>query len=182
MNTHWIHTVPGSLIIAAFVAWPMSRQDSANVHERIRFCLLSMLGFALLVWGFQQPPTGFHGSLGVFTVNGFVVAMMATVFLALLWFPRVADMMTETLLGFTDFPNDDQADLKYETRQIEEAVQLFRRGKRRRALRLCNRIIQSNSQYTSTATTLAFWIENPGRLEFARHPRAKLKFKGRFSD
>jgi hypothetical protein len=85
------------------------------------------------------------------------------------------------LLGCMDFPDDSQQDPKYETRQIEKAVQLFRRGRRHRALRLCNRIIESDSQYTSTAATLAYWIENPGTLRFDRPPRTTLLFKGRFA-
>ena len=44
-----------------------------------------------------------------------------------------------------------------------------------------NRIIESNSQYMSTATTLAYWIKNPGTLRFDRPPRTTLIFKGRFS-
>ncbi len=70
------------------------------------------------------------------------------------------------MLGCMDVSDDSPWDSKYETRQIEQAVQLFRTGRRRRALRLCNRIIESNSQYMSTATTLAYWIENPGTLRF----------------
>lgn len=181
MNTQWIYTVPGSFVIAAFLAWPMSRQDSDNLFERIRFCLLSMLGFAVLVWGSQQQPNSFHGDMGFLTVDGLVIAMMATAFLILLWFEKVIGMMTDLLFGCIDFSDDSQWDSKYETRQIEEAVQLYRRGKRHRALRLCNRIIESNSQYTSTATTLAYWIGNPGTLRFVRAPRTKLIFKGRFS-
>ena len=181
MITHWIYSVPGSLFIAAFLAWPMSRQDSETLFERLRFCGLSMLGVALLVWGFSQPLVGFHGEMGFFTVDGSVVALTAATFLILLWFDKVTGMMTDLLLGAMDFPDDSEWDSKYESRQIEEAVQLFRRGKRRRALRLCNRIIESNSQYTATATTLAYWIENPGRLRFNNPPRTTLKYKGRFS-
>lgn len=180
MNTHWIYTVPGSLVIAALLAWPMSQQDSRSLFERIRFCLLSMLGFALLVWGFRQEPKGFNGVMGFLTLDGPVIALMATAFLILLWFEKAIGMMTDLLLGCFDFPDDSQWDLKYETRQIEEAVQLFRRGKRHRALRLCNRIIESNSQYASTATTLAYWIENPGTLRFIRPPRTAPIFEGRF--
>ena len=181
MNTHWIYSVPGSLVIAAFLAWPMSEQDSLGLFERIRFCLFSMLGFALLVWGFRQQPNGFHGEMGFLTVDGPVIAIMATTFLILLWFERVIGMMADTLLGCMDFPDDSQWDPKYETRQIEEAVKLFRRGKRHRALHLCNRIIASNSQYTSTANTLVYWIENPGTLRFNKPPHTTLVFKGRFS-
>jgi hypothetical protein len=181
MNAHWIYTVPGSLVIAAILAWPMSQQDSQNMFQRIRFCLLSMLGYALLVWGFRQQPNGFHGDTGFLTIDGALIAMMATAFLMLLWFDKVTGMMTDMLLGCMEFPDDSQWDPKYETRQIEKAGQLFRRGRRHRALRLCNRIIESDSQYTSTAATLAYWIENPGTLRFDRPPRTTLLFKGRFA-
>ena len=181
MNTHWFYTVPGSLLVAAFLAWPISQQDSESLFDRIRFCLFSMLGFALLVWGFRQQPNGFHEGMGLLTADGPVIAMMAATFLILLWFDKVIGTMADMLLGCMDFPDDSQWDPKSETRQIEEAVQLFRRGKRRRALRLCNRIIASNSQYTSTANTLAYWIENPGTLRFNNPPRTTLVFKGRFS-
>jgi hypothetical protein len=107
--------------------------------------------------------------------------MMAVAFLMLLWFDKVTGMMADMLLGCMDVSDDSPWDSKYETRQIEQAVQLYRRGKRNRALRLCNRIIESNSQYTSTATTLAYWIENPDTLRFIKPPRTSLRFKGRFS-
>jgi hypothetical protein len=181
MNTHWIYSVPESFLIAALLAWPMSQQESQSLFERIRFCLLSMVGFALLVWGLQQQPNSFHGAMGFLTVDGSVIAMMATTFLILLWFDKVIGMMTDMLLGCMDFPDDSPWDPKYEARQIEEAAQLFRKGKHHRALRLCNRIIESNSQYTSTATTLAYWIENPGTLRFIKPPRTALVFKGKFS-
>ena len=181
MNTHWIYTLPGSLVIAALLAWPMSQQDSQTLYERIRFCLLTMLGFALLIWGSCQQPNGFHGSMGYLTVDGSTIAMMAAAFLILLWFDKAIGMMADTLLGSMDFPDDSPCDPKYEARQMEEAVQLFRSGKPRRALRLCNRIIESNSKYMSTATTLTYWIENPGTLRFNKPPRTMLKFKGKFS-
>ncbi len=181
MNTHWLYSVPGSLLIAAFLAWPISQQDSQSLFERIRFCLLSMLGFALLAWGFQQQPNGIHGSMGLLTVDGSVIIMMATAFLILLWFDKVTGMMTEMLLGCMDFRDDSSWDPKYEAKQIEKAVRLFRGGRRHRALRLCHRIIKSNSQYTSSATTLAYWIENPGTLRFNRPLRTTLLFKGRFA-
>jgi hypothetical protein len=180
MNMHWIYTVPGSLVIAALLAWPVSRQDSEDLSDRIRFCLLSMLGGALLVWGFQQPLAGFHGDPGFFAVNRFVIAMMATAMLTWLWLGKIAGMVSDTLFGCVDFSDDTELDVTYETRQIEEAVQLFRRGKRRRALRLCNRIIESDSQYASTATTLAFWIENPGRLRLFSPARTTLRERKRF--
>jgi hypothetical protein len=181
MNTYWIYTVPGSFLIAAILAWPMSQKESQSLFDRIRFCLLSMMGFALLIWGLQQPPNGFHGGMGFLMVDGSVIAMMAVAFLMLLWFDKVTGMMADMLLGCMDVSDDSPWDSKYETRQIEQAVQLYRRGKRNRALRLCNRIIESNSQYTSTATTLAYWIENPDTLRFIKPPRTSLRFKGRFS-
>jgi hypothetical protein len=181
MNAHWVYTVPGSLIIAALLAWPMSQQDSQTLYERIRFCLLTMLGFALVIWGSGQQPNGFHGNMGYLTVDGSTIAMMAAAFLILLWFDKATGMMADTLLGCMDFPDDSPCDPKYEARQMESAVQLFRSGKPRRALRLCNRIIESHSQYMSTATTLAYWIENPGTLRFNNPPRTTLIFKGRFS-
>ena len=182
MNTHWIYTVPGSLVIAALLAWPMSRQDSENLFERIRFCLLSMLGGALLAWGFQQQPNGFRENMSFLMVDGHVITMMAAIFLMLLWVEKVVGMLADSVLGCIDFPDDCQWDPTYETRQIEEAVQLFRSGKLHRASRLCNQIIESNSQYASTATTLAYWIENPGTLRFISPPRTTIKFKGRFSN
>lgn len=106
MNTHWIYTVPGSLVIAALLSWPMSRQDSQSLFERIRFCLLSMLGYALLIWGFRQQPNGFHGNMGFLTVDGPVIALMAAAFLILLWFDKVIGTMTDMLLGCMDFPDD----------------------------------------------------------------------------
>ena len=140
-----------------------------------------MLGFALVIWGSRQQPNGFHETMGYLTVDGSTIAMMASAFLILLWFDKAIGMMADTLLGCMDFPDDSPCDLKYEARQMEEAVQLFRSGKRRQALCLCNRIIESNSQYMSTATTLAYWIENPGTLRFNKPPRTTLIFKGRFS-
>jgi hypothetical protein len=181
MNTHWIYTVPGSLVIAALLAWPMSEKDSETLFERVRFCLLSMLWGTLLVWGFRQPPAGFHENMGILTVDGSVVAFTAAVFLIILWFDKMTGMLTDLVLGCVDFPDDSSWDPTYETKQIEKAVQLFQRGRRHRALRLCHRIIESNSQYTSTASTLAYWIENPCTLRFNRPPRITLVFKGRFS-
>ena len=181
MNTHWIYTVPGSLIIAALLAWPMSEQNSESLYERIRFCLLSMLGGALLVWGFRQPSSGLNGNLGFLTVDGPVVVLMAVIFLMMLWFNKVIGMMSDLLLGCFDVPDHSPWDANYETGQIEKAVQLFQRGRRHRALRLCHRIIESNSQYTSTATTLAYWIENPEGIRFIKPSRTRLVFRGRFS-
>lgn len=181
MITNWIYTVPGSLIIAALLAWPMSAQDSQSLFERIRFCLSTMLGFAVVVWGSRQQPNDFHENMGFQTVVGLMIAMMAAAFLIWLWFDKVTGMMADILLGCTDSPDDSPCDPKYEAGQIEEAVQLFRRGKRRRALRLCNRIIESHSQHTPAAATLAFWIENPGTMRFFRPPRTALACRGRSS-
>ena len=181
MNIHWIYTVPGSLIITALLAWPMSEQDSKTLSERIRFCLLSMLGGALLAWGFRQPQADFHGNMGFMTVDGPMVALMAAMFLILLWVNKVTGMMTDLLLGCFDVPDNSCWDMNYETRQIEQAVRLYRRGRRQRALRLCNRIVESNSQFAATATTLSYWIENPDRYKFIMPPRTKLVFKGRLS-
>ena len=182
MNTHWIYTVPGSIIIVALLAWPISEKDSKNLLDRIRFCLLSMLGGALLVWGFRQPPAGLRANMDYITaVDGLVVALTAGMFLIMLWFDKMTGMMTDLVLGCVDFPDDSPWDSDYETKQIEKAIQLFRRGRRHRAARLCHRIIKTNSQYTSTATTLAYWIENPGTLRFNRPPCTTLVFKGRFS-
>jgi hypothetical protein len=181
MNIHWIHTVPGSLVIAALLAWPMSKQESETLFERIRFCLLSMLGGALLVWGIQQPPADFHGNMGFLTIDGPVVALMAAGFLVMLWFDKATGMLTDLLLGCIEVPDHSDWDMNYESRQMEQAVQLYRRGRRQRALRLCNRIIQSNSPYTATATTLAFWINNPDRFRLISPPRTTLVFKGKFA-
>jgi len=174
MNTHWIYTVPGSLVIAALLAWPVSEKDSETLFERLRFCLLSMLGGALLVWGFRQPLAGFHENMGILMVDGSVVAFTAAVFLVMLWFDKMTGMFTDLVLGCVDFPDNSSWDPTYETKQIEKAVQLFQRGRRHRALRLCRRIIESNSQYSSTASTLAYWIGNPCTLRFNRLPRTTL--------
>jgi hypothetical protein len=159
----------------------MSEQDSLSLYDRIRFCLFSMLGFALLVWGLKQQPNGFHVDMDFLTVDGLVIAMMAAAFLILLWVEKVNAMMADLALGCIDCSDDSQWDSKSETSQIEEAVQLYRRGEHHRAMCLCKRIIESNSQYTATATTLAYWIENPGTLRFNNPPRTKLVFKGKFS-
>ena len=181
MNTQWIYSVPGSFATAAFLAWPISEQDSLSLYERVRFCLFSMLGYALLVWGLKQQPNGFHVDMDFLTVDGLVIAMTAATFLILLWVEKVNAMMADLALGCIDCSDNSQCDSKFETRQIEEAVQLYRRGEHHRAMCLCKRIIESNSQYTSAATTLAYWIENPGTLRFNKPPRTKLVFKGKFS-
>ncbi len=174
--------MPGTLAIAAFLAWPMSRQDSESLFERVRFCLLSMLGCALFAWGYRQQANGFQASMSFLTVDGNVIAMMAAMFLILLWTEKIVGLMTNSVLGCIDFSDDCRWDLAYETRQIEEAVQLYRSGKLYRASRLCNQIIESNSQYAATASTLAYWIEHPGTLRFISPPRTTIKFKGRFSN
>ena len=182
MNAHWVYTIPGSLVITAILAWPMSRQDSQNLFERIRFCVLSMLGVALFVWGAGRFPQSIHDNMSCLAVAGPVIAVMAAAFLILLWLERVNGMLTDLLLGSicADVLDDSKWDPTLETRQIEEAVQLLRRGHRRRALRLCNRIIASDSRYASTATTLAYWIENPGTLRIHTPPRSTIRVKGRF--
>lgn len=181
MNTHWIYTAPGSLIFAALMSWPMSGQDSKTLSDRVRFCLLSMLGGTLLVWGFRQPVAGFHGNVGFLTMDGSVVTLMSVVFLILLWFEKFTGMLTDLLLGWADVSDNSRWDMNYEARQMEKAVQLYRRGSCQRALRLCNRIIESNSQYAATATTLAYWIENPDRFKLIKPSRTPLIFKGRFA-
>ena len=123
MNTHWIYTLQGSLIITALLAWPMSGQDSVSLFERIRFCLLSMLGGGLLAWGFRQP-SAFHEYLGFLTVDGPMVAFMSVVFLIMLWFDKVTGMVTDVLCGCIELPDNSRWDMNYETRQIQQAVSL----------------------------------------------------------
>lgn len=173
--------MPGSVILAALLAWPVSGQDSTSLYERIRFCLLSMLGGAFLVWGLRQPVIGWHGNLGSLIGFGLVVALLSAIFLIRLWFDKFVGMLSDLLLGCFDVSDHSRWDMNSETRQIEKAVRLYRRGRRRRALRQCNRIIESNSQFASTATTLAYWIENPVGIRFVNTPRTKLAFRGRFS-
>jgi hypothetical protein len=182
MNTHWFHTAPAFLVLAAVLAWPVSRQDARNMSDRIHFCLLTMLGSALLIWGFRQQPSGIYGQMTLRAIEGLLIGLMAAMFLIMLWFDKIVGVVVDVLLGCLDFSDDSFGDPRYETRQIEQAVHLFRRGKRRRALRLCNRIIASKSQYAATATTLAHWIENPCALRFHRPPRSSVRFRGRFSD
>lgn len=167
--------------MVAFLVWPMSQQDSNHWFERIGFCLLSILGVAFLLWGIQQPTAGFQTDFGRLTINGFVITIMAAIFLLLLWIERFNGMLTDLVIGCLDFSDHRPWDLERETKQIEAAFQLYRSGKRRRALRLCNRIIASNSQYASTAATLAHWIENPVRLKIIEPPRTTIKFAGSLS-
>jgi hypothetical protein len=181
MNAHWIHIMPGGLVTTAILAWLVSRQGSESLFERIRFCLASMLVVAALVWEFQLHPTGFHEDTGCLTVDGIVMAIMATAFLALLWIGKVRGMLTGLLFGCVDSSDDRQWDSTGDARQIETAARLFRNGNHRRALRLCNWIIASNSQYASTAATLVYWIENPGTLRFFNPPRTTIKLKERCS-
>lgn len=110
-----------------------------------------------------------------------VTAMMAVVFLTLLWIGRIHEMLIDLFFGYIDFSDDCQWDLTSGARQIDKATHLFRSGKCRRALRLCNCIITSNSYYTSTAMTLVYWIENPGTLRFFSPPRITIKLKEKHS-
>jgi len=169
--------MPGSLAITAILAWLVSRQGSGSLFERIRFCLASVLVVAVLVWGFQLHLKGFHEDMGYMTVDGTATAIMATAFLALLWIGRVRGLMTDFLFDSIDSSDDCQWDLTGGARQIAKAARLYRSGKCRRALRLCNGIIASNSQYTSTARTLVYWIENPGTLRFFKVPRTTIILK-----
>ena len=141
-----------------------------------------MVGVALFVWGAQWFPRNLHSEIGWWQVAGPALATLSLAFLVLLWIGKINSMITDLLLGAVCVDDSDHSrwDSNHESRQIDEAVQLYRRGQRRRALRLCNRIIASDSQYATTATTLAFWIENPGTpLRFHTPPRTNLRFKRR---
>ena len=107
--------------------------------------------------------------------------MMAVVFLTLLWIGGVREMLTDLLFGYIDSSDDSRCDLTGGARQIDKAARLFRSGKCRRALRLCNWIIASNSYYASTATTLVYWIKNPGTIRFFNPPRITIKLKEKYS-
>jgi hypothetical protein len=112
------------------------------------------------------------------TPGGLVAtAMMAAAFLTSLWIGRIHEMLADLLFGCIDSSDDRQWDLTGDAGQIDKAARLFRSGKCRRALRLCNWIIASNSQHASTATTLAYWIENPGTLRYFKLARTTIKFK-----
>ena len=106
-----------------------------------------------------------------------VVGMVAIVFLTLLLTGRISGMLTDLLFGCIDPCDDRTWDLSEDTKEIDKAARLFRNGKCRRAMRLCNQIIASNSQYASTTATLVYWIENPGSLKFFSPPRITIKFK-----
>jgi hypothetical protein len=109
-----------------------------------------------------------------------MIAIMAGAFLALLWIGSIHEMLTDLFYGCIDPSDNRQWDPADDARQIEMAARLFQNGKYRRALRLCNWIIASDSYYASTATTLVYWIENPGALRLIWPPRTTLKFKGRY--
>ncbi|MGO8764986.1 MAG: hypothetical protein ACLQSR_07615 [Limisphaerales bacterium] len=173
MYTQWFYTVPGSLVITAILVWPFSRQDSENWFERIRFCVLSMMGVAFLVWGCQED---LAKSVGWLTITGPVIAMMAGIFLVMLWLEKFTSLLTDLLLGCFIYSSDCPWDPEMETKQIESAIEHFRKGERRGALRLCRQIIESHSQFMSTARTLAFWIEHPGGLRLIQPPRVEIKF------
>jgi purine-cytosine permease-like protein len=160
MNTHWFYTMPG-VVITAILVWPLSRRDSEGLFERVRFCLFSMLGVAFLVWGCQKD---FDESVGWLTVIGPVIAMMAGVFLVLFWLEKFSGKLTNLSLYCFFSPDDVSWGPEMETKLINTAFEQFWRGERQRALRLCHLIIKSNSQYASTASTLAYWIEHPGGL------------------
>ena len=110
-----------------------------------------------------------------------MIAMMSGAFLALLWIGSFHEVLTDLFYGYVDPSDKHQWDPTDDAGKIEMAARLFQSGEHRRALRLCNWIIASNSYYVSTATTLVYWIENPGTLRFFSPPRTTLKFKGRCS-
>ncbi len=110
-----------------------------------------------------------------------VVGMAAMVFLTLLLTGRINGMLTDLLFGCIDPCDDRTWDLSEDTKEIDKAARLFRNGKCRRAMRLCNQIIASNSQYASTAATLVYWIQNPGSLKFFSPPRITIKLKESYS-
>jgi len=105
-------------------------------------------------------------------------SLVTAAFLVLFWIGRIHEMLSDLLFGSIDSSDGRQWHSADDVRQIETAARLFRSGKHRGALRLCNLIIASNSQYASTATTLAYWIENPGTLRFFKMPRTTIKLKG----
>ncbi len=109
------------------------------------------------------------------------IGIVAMVFLTLLLTGRLSGMLTDLLFGFIDPCDDRTWNLSEDTKAIDKAARLFRNGKCRRAMRLCNRIIASNSQYASTAATLVYWIENPGSLKFFSPPRITIKLKESYS-
>jgi len=174
MNTHWVYSMPGSLVITAILAWPVSRQESEGLLKRIRFCVLSMLGVALLVWGIRQPPKGFHGAMSYMTVAGPVITMVAGSFLILLWAERINGMLTDLLLGCVDSSDERRENPKDDLRQLEMPDRLFfRSGYGRRPLHRCDRFIASNYTY---------WAGNSDTSRIVNSPRMVKKFRGRFSN
>jgi hypothetical protein len=113
--------------------------------------------------------------------DGAVAAMMAAAFLVLLWIGTIRGILMNLLFGCIDASDDRPLDLGSDARQIDKAARLFRNGECRRALCLCNGIIASNSQYVSTATTLVYWINNPGTLRIFNPPRTTIRLKERDS-
>jgi hypothetical protein len=113
--------------------------------------------------------------------DGAVAGMMAAAFLVLFWIGTVRAMLADLLFGCIDASDDRQLDLGSDARQIDKAARLFRSGESRRALCLCHGIIASNSQYVSTATTLVYWINNPGTLRIFNPPRTTIRLKERDS-
>jgi hypothetical protein len=107
--------------------------------------------------------------------------MIAVAFLTLLCIGSIHEILTDIFFGCVDSSDDRQWDPTADARQIEKAARLFRSGKFHQALRLCNGIIASNSQYASTVATLIYWIENPGALRMITLPHTMIKFKGRYS-
>lgn len=181
MNADSIYTLPGSLAATAFLAWPLSRCGSGSLAERIKFCLFSLLGVAALAWDIQPHAKAFHGPVRDVAVAGTLIAAMAATFLLILWIEKINELLTDLLFGFIDSSDDRPLVLAEDPKQIEKAGRLFREGKHRRALRLCHRIIESNSQYASTAATFAYWIENPGTVKILKPPRIAIRLKGRLS-
>lgn len=178
---HWIYTLPGSLVITALLAWPASRQGAPTFLERVGFCVLSMLGVSLFIWGFHQPAGGMNDNLDSLDLGGPVVGLVATAFLVWIWFDKVVGIISDLLLGCFEFSDQSRPDGNGEARQIQKAIRLYRTGRHYRALRLCNQIIDSNSQHTSAAAALAYWIERRNGIRFVENPRSNLTFRGKYS-
>jgi hypothetical protein len=106
------------------------------------------------------------------------MAIMAVVLLTVLWIRRIQEILADMFYGYIDSSDDCQWD---DATQINKAGRLYRSRKYRRSLRLCNRIIASNSCFASTAATLVYWIENPGGLKFFNPPRTTIKLIGKYS-
>ena len=182
LNVNWIYTLPGSLLITAVLAWPVSKQGSSSLFERIRFCLASMLGVALFLWGFEQPARGMNDNLDPFQVVGSSAGVIAAAFLMWLWFDKLVGIVMDLLLGCFDILDQAREEGNLEVRQIKRAVRLYRQGRHQLALRLCEQIIDEKSRYASAAATLAYWIEGPDGIKILENPRTALVFKGKYSD